>query len=71
MQSNLFGEEWKALRNLADDRSIVLKGADKCSSVVVWDRDDSSIVNEAIKTNSNFFKKNFCNTKSTEEVKTN
>ena len=39
-QSNLSGEEWKALRNLADDRSIVIKGADKGSSVVVWDRDD-------------------------------
>ena len=39
-QSNLSGEEWKALRNLADDRSILIKGAGKGSSVVVWDRDD-------------------------------
>ena len=38
-QSNHFGEEWKALRNLADDRSIMINGADKFSSVVVWDRD--------------------------------
>ena len=28
-QSNLSGEEWKALRNLADERSIVIKAADK------------------------------------------
>ena len=39
-QSNLCGEEWKALRNLADNRSIVIKGIDKGSSVVVWNRDD-------------------------------
>ena len=38
-KSNHFGEEWKALRNLADDRSIMINGADKFSSVVVWDRD--------------------------------
>ena len=39
-QTNLSPEEWKALRNLASDRSIVIKGADKGSSVVVWDRAD-------------------------------
>ena len=39
-QSNLSGKEWKALKNLADERSIVIKRADKGSSVVVWDRDD-------------------------------
>ena len=39
-QSNLSPEEWKTLRNLAPDRSIVIKGADKGSSVVVWDRAD-------------------------------
>ena len=39
-QSNLSAEEWKALRNLASDRSIVIKGADKGSPVVVWDRAD-------------------------------
>ena len=31
----------------------------------------SSIVNQALKTNSNFFKKDFCNTKNTKQVKTN
>ena len=30
----------KALSNLADDKSIVIKGADKGSSVIVRDRDD-------------------------------
>ena len=38
--SNLSTEEWKAMRSLADDRSIVIKKADKGSSVVVWDRND-------------------------------
>ena len=37
----MFAEEWKALRNLALDRSVVIKGADKGSSVVVWDRADN------------------------------
>ena len=29
-----------AVRSLADDRSIVIKKADQCSSVLVWDRWD-------------------------------
>ena len=33
-------EEWEALRGLADDKSIVIKQADKGSCVVVWCRDD-------------------------------
>ena len=33
-------EEWKALRGLAADKTIVIKGADNGSSVVVWDRSD-------------------------------
>ena len=39
-QSNLSAEEWKALRGFAADKSIVIKGADKGSSVVVWNRSD-------------------------------
>ena len=39
-QSNLSAEERKALKNFASDRSIVIKGADEGSSVVVWDRAD-------------------------------
>ena len=38
--SNLSSDEWKAIRSLADDRSIVIKKADKGSAVVVWDRVD-------------------------------
>ena len=33
-------EEWKALQTLVDDRTIVIKKADKGSCVVVWDRND-------------------------------
>ena len=39
-RSNLSAEEWQALRGLAADKTIVIKGADKGSSVVVWDRSD-------------------------------
>ena len=39
-QSNLSAEEWKALRGLAANKTIVIKGADKGSSVVVWDISD-------------------------------
>ena len=38
--SNMSSEEWKALKGLADDRSIVIKKADKGSCVVVWCRED-------------------------------
>ena len=38
--SNLSQKEWRAVRSLADDRSIVTKKADKGSCVVVWDRWD-------------------------------
>ena len=39
-QSNLSAEEWKALRGLAVDKTIVMKAAYKGSSVVVRDRSD-------------------------------
>ena len=32
--------EWRAIRTLADDRSIVIKKIDIGSCVVVWDRAD-------------------------------
>ena len=38
--SNLSQEERRAVRSLADDRSIVIKKADKGSCDVVWDRWD-------------------------------
>ena len=40
MYSNLSKKEWRAIRSLADDRSIVIKKADKGSYVVVWERND-------------------------------
>ena len=44
-QSNLSAEEWKVLRGLAAGKTIVMKGANKGSSVVVWDISD--YLNEA------------------------
>ena len=38
--NNLTKEEWEALYSLKDDPSILIKGADKGSAVVVWDRED-------------------------------
>ena len=38
--SNFSKEEWQAMRALANDRSIVMKKADKGSCVVVWDQND-------------------------------
>ena len=38
--NNLTKEEREALYSLKDDRSIIIKGADKDSVVVVWDRED-------------------------------
>ena len=37
---NLSQEEWRAIRTLADDRSIVIKKGDKRSGIVVWDKAD-------------------------------
>ena len=34
---NMTKEEWQAMRNIADDRSIITEPADKGSCVVVWD----------------------------------
>ena len=39
-QRNFSGKEWKASGGFAADRSVVIKSADKGSSVVVWDRND-------------------------------
>ena len=38
--SNLTKEEWQVIQSLADDRRIVIKKADKGSSIVLWDRVD-------------------------------
>ena len=37
---NLTKEEWLAMRSLAEDRSVIIKPADKGSCLVVWDRED-------------------------------
>ena len=37
---NLTKEEWQGLKNLKEDRFIVIKPTDKGSCVVVWDRED-------------------------------
>ena len=38
--SKLSKDEWQATRSLAEDRSIVIKKADKGSCLVIWDRLD-------------------------------
>ena len=38
--NNLTKEEGNALYNLRDDPTLTIKGADKGSAVVVWDRED-------------------------------
>ena len=37
---NLTKDEQEAFHSLKDDRSIIIKGADKGSAVVFWDRED-------------------------------
>ena len=38
--NNLTKEELDALYSLKDDQSIIIKGVDKGSAVVVWDTED-------------------------------
>ena len=38
--NNLTNSEWKALYDLKNDKSIVIKSADKGSLVVMWDREE-------------------------------
>ena len=38
--NNLPKEEQNARYNLRDNQTIIIKGADKVSSVVIWDRED-------------------------------
>ena len=56
-QSNLSAKEWEALRNLASNCSIVIKGADKGSSVVVWDRADYILEAKNILMTNRYIKK--------------
>ena len=55
--SNLSKEEWIAMRSLADDRSIVIKKADKGSCIVVWDRNDYLTEAEKQLENPNMYRK--------------
>ena len=38
--SNFSNEEWQAMRSLVNDRSVVIKKADKDLFVVEWDHED-------------------------------
>ena len=37
---NLLKEEWKAMCNLAEDQSVIVKPANKGLCVVIWDQED-------------------------------
>ena len=39
-QFNLTREEYLTMRNLQRDRNVIIRPADKGSSVVIWDRND-------------------------------
>ena len=38
--NNLSKDEWDAMYNLKDDKSIIIKGGDNGVAVIVWDRED-------------------------------
>ena len=40
LKYNLSKEEWLAMRDLSEDRDVIINRADKGSCVVVWDRED-------------------------------
>ena len=66
--SNFSKEEWQAMRALADDRSIVIKKADKGSTVVVWDRNDYILEAEKQLSDANVYKDVFFNEKNLQEL---
>ena len=51
-----FSKEWQAMRLLANDRSIVIKKADKQSCVVVWDSEDYIVEAERQLGDKNIYK---------------
>ena len=55
---NLSPEELEALKQLRCDNSIVIKKADKGSTIVIVNRDDYIAEVERQLNNSNFYKKN-------------
>ena len=54
--SNFSKEEWQAMSALVDDRSIVIKKADKGSTVVVWDCNDYILNAEKQLSDANVYK---------------
>ena len=66
--SNFSNEEWQAMRALADDRSIVIKKADKGSTVVVWDRNDYILEAEKQLSDANVYKDVSFNEKNLQEL---
>ena len=61
--SNFSKEKWQAMRALADNRSVVIKKADKGSTVVVWDRNDYILEAEKQLSDANVYKDVFFNEK--------
>ena len=57
--SNLSKVEWEAVRTLADDHNIVIKKADKGSSVALWERNDYITEAESQPKNELVYKKSF------------
>lgn len=60
---NFSHEEWKIIRFLAKDRSIITKKADKGSCVVVWNRADYSKEAEEQMAKNDVYKEVTCNEK--------
>ena len=56
MYSNVSREEQLAVRSLTDDRSIVIKKADKGSCVVVWKRNDYLLETERQLSDTNVYR---------------
>ena len=54
--SSLSKEEWDAIGSFTDDGNIVIKGAEKGSCVVVWDRKDYVKEAEIQLSNQNVYK---------------
>ena len=54
--TNTSKEEWQTIRALSDDRTIIIKRADKGSSAVVWDRMDYLLEAEKQLSDTNVYK---------------
>ena len=54
--TNTSKEEWQTIRALSDDRTIIIKRADKGSSAVVWDRMDYLLEAEKQLSDANVYK---------------